>query len=143
MRNHFLNILGTMSGTSLDGIDLSVIKSNGTSLKRLNKNYFFEYSEECRKKIIRLIDKISLNSQKPEDINEIDDLITKEYIKAIGESGFVKFIDIIGFHGQTILHDQQKIKYQIGNKKISNYFNKNIIYNFRQNDLNFVEKVHL
>ena len=32
-----------MSGTSMDGIDISLVKTNGLELERLNKNYFYEY----------------------------------------------------------------------------------------------------
>ena len=41
MNYQYLNILGIMSGTSLDGIDISVVRTNGLELERLNKNFFF------------------------------------------------------------------------------------------------------
>ena len=37
-----LNIIGMMSGTSMDGIDLSLTRTNGTTLSNLN-NYFYQY----------------------------------------------------------------------------------------------------
>ena len=45
--------------------------------------------------------------------------------------------DIIGFHGQTIYHNaQEKISYQLGDGKLlSQLTNKNIVCNFRQNDI--------
>ena len=45
----FLNIIGLMSGTSMDGIDISLVQTNGLDLKRLNKNYFYEYSNQTKK----------------------------------------------------------------------------------------------
>ena len=46
--------------------------------------------------------------------------------------------DLIGFHGQTILHiPEKKISKQIGlGKKLSNLTKKTVVYNFRKNDLN-------
>ena len=46
-------------------------------------------------------------------------------------------LDLIGFHGQTIFHNsEEKISRQLGSgEKLSKITKKNIIYNFRQNDL--------
>ena len=38
-----------MTGTSMDGIDISLVKTNGIDLKRLNKNFYYEYSSESKK----------------------------------------------------------------------------------------------
>ena len=40
MKYKFFNILGIMSGTSADGIDISLVRTNGISIKRFNKNFF-------------------------------------------------------------------------------------------------------
>ena len=44
---------------------------------------------------------------------------------------------IIGFHGQTIYHNpKEKISKQLGNGKLLNQLtSKNIVYNFRNNDI--------
>ncbi|MFL2901819.1 MAG: anhydro-N-acetylmuramic acid kinase [Candidatus Pelagibacter sp.] len=46
-------------------------------------------------------------------------------------------VDLIGFHGQTIFHDpEKKITKQLGDGKLlSQLTKKNVVYNFRQNDL--------
>ena len=51
MHYNFLNIIGLMTGTSMDGIDISLVQTNGLDLKRLNKNYFYKYSKKNKKKI--------------------------------------------------------------------------------------------
>ena len=136
MNYQYLNILGTMSGTSLDGIDISVVRTNGLGLERLNKNFFFKFNNKTQKKLSEFIQTSQFDLY-DQNIFEIEDLITKEYINAISRSNFIDDCDAIGFHGQTIYHNpKEKISIQIGNpKKIANFFNKKIIYNFRQNDL--------
>ena len=46
-----------MTGTSMDGIDISLVKTNGISLKRLNKNFYYKYSPETKKNFGRYIEK--------------------------------------------------------------------------------------
>ena len=46
---NFLNIIGLMTGTSMDGIDISLIQTNGLELERLNKNYFYKYNYKTKK----------------------------------------------------------------------------------------------
>ena len=43
--------LGSMSGTSLDGIDLSIIKSNGQNSFQEIDNFFEPYSDELKNQI--------------------------------------------------------------------------------------------
>ena len=49
MQLDYLNIIGLMTGTSMDGIDISLVKTNGLNLKRSNKNFFYKYSPSTKK----------------------------------------------------------------------------------------------
>ncbi len=51
--------LGLMSGTSMDGVDVSIIKSDGSTEFKAVFNKYFEYSEDFVKKIISIRDKIN------------------------------------------------------------------------------------
>ncbi len=131
--------LGLMSGTSGDGVDASVIKSNGTSEYDLIEDKYFEYDSNIYKDIHNLKEKIN----KIEDLNtlnkELADLERKitifhaEIIKKLNLSNDT----IIGFHGQTIYHNpEEKISRQLGNGKLLNQLtNKKIVYNFRNKDI--------
>ena len=48
VQNKHLNIIGLMTGTSMDGIDISLVQTNGTNLKRLNKNYYHQFSNKTK-----------------------------------------------------------------------------------------------
>ena len=65
MHYPFLNIIGLMTGTSMDGIDISLVKTNGINLKRLNKNFYYKYSSETKKILDDILKReISINLKK-------------------------------------------------------------------------------
>ena len=55
MKHKKLNILGTMSGTSLDGIDLSIIKTDGSDVTEFINEYYFPYPKYIKSKISNYI----------------------------------------------------------------------------------------
>jgi len=135
LKYKFLNIIGLMSGTSMDGIDISLVQTNGLSLKRLNENYFYEYSSETKKTLFSILREDLKNNLKIKDY--LDDIITNEHYLALKELDILDTCDLIGFHGQTIYHDPKNfISIQLGNpKKLAQMLRKNVIFNFRSNDL--------
>ena len=134
--------LGLMSGTSMDGVDASIIQSDGESKYKLIIDKYFEYPQNTFKDLIKLRDKIK-NSEDlkkfSKEIVEIEREITLFHAKASIE--IIKKskidIDIIGFHGQTIFHRaKEKISKQLGDGKLlSQMVKKTVAYDFRQNDL--------
>ena len=138
----FYTSLGLMSGTSMDGIDASIIRSDGENNYEPIFDKYFEYDEIIYSDLLSLRDKINsikdltTNSYQ---INEIERKITlfhakisKEIIMNAGID-----VDLVGFHGQTIFHNaQEKISKQIGDGNLlSNILKKNVVYNFRENDI--------
>ena len=134
--------MGLMSGTSLDGVDVSIIKSDGNKEISLIFDRYFEYNKELTQKILNIRQKI-INTEKLnkhlDEINNLERDITLFHTKAVKEvfeqSKYV--VDLIGFHGQTIFHDpEKKITKQLGDGKLlSQLTKKKVVYNFRQNDL--------
>ena len=138
----FYTSLGLMSGTSMDGVDASVIKSDGENNYEPVFDKYFEYDDVIYSDLLNLRDKI--NSKKDlttnsSQINELERKITlfhakisEEIIKNVGID-----VDLIGFHGQTIFHNaQQKISKQIGDGNLlSSLLKKDVVYNFRENDI--------
>ena len=134
--------LGLMSGTSMDGVDVSIINSDGNAKFKGIFNKYFEYSEDLHKNLISIRDKINSSNDLKIHLKELDILqkeITLFHSKAVNE--VVKEIDfnidIIGFHGQTIFHNaDEKISRQLGDGNLlSQLVRKKVVYNFRQNDL--------
>ena len=134
--------LGLMSGTSMDGVDASIIQSDGETKYKVIIDKYSEYPEGIYKDLIKLRDKIE-NSEDlkkfSKEIVEVEKEITLFHAKVSAE--VIKKskvnIDFIGFHGQTIFHNaKEKISKQLGDGKLlSNLTKKTVVYNFRQNDL--------
>jgi len=134
--------LGLMSGTSGDGVDASVIKSNGKDDYNVISDNYFKYTNEIYENIHNLREKIN----KPQDLKthskELENLekeitlyhvdVVKKVVKNTSEN-----IDLIGLHGQTIFHNgNKKISKQLGDGKLlSSSTKKIVVYDFRQNDM--------
>ena len=114
--------LGLMSGTSGDGIDASIIKSDGDTNYEVVTNKYFEYDHEIYQNIHDLKEKI--NNLKDlekfaDSLNDLERRITLFHAKVIKDLSTDKKIDIIGFHGQTIYHNsEEKISVQLGDPKL-------------------------
>ena len=134
--------LGLMSGTSGDGVDASIIQSDGDTKYEVILDKYFKYNEEIYQNIHKLKEKINNPTDLKNFAKEIQLLekeITTFHAKAVNEivKNFKSNIDFIGFHGQTIFHNaEEKISKQLGQgEELSRLTNKNVVYNFRQNDL--------
>ncbi len=134
--------LGLMTGTSMDGVDLSLIKSDGITEFTPILNDYYEFDDKLFKSLVSLRAKISSESDLIKfslEINEIERKLTLFHNKIINKSleNFPDHVDLIGFHGQTIFHNSdKKISKQLGDgKMLSQLTKKIVINNFRNNDL--------
>jgi len=126
-----------MTGTSMDGIDISFVQTNGLNLRRFNKNYFHKYSNKTKLFLIEILNQdINFNLKRKQ---YLDEFITNEHYLALKNLDIIETADIIGFHGQTIFHDPvNKISIQLGDpKKLALMLKKNVIFNFRTKDIEF------
>ena len=131
-----------MSGTSLDGVDVSIIESDGNREFSPIFDRYFEYDKELIQKILNIRKKIT-NPEKlnkySDEVKDLEGKITLFHVEAVKKTlGSSKCsVDLIGFHGQTIFHDpEKKITKQLGDGKLlSQLTNKKVVNNFRQNDL--------
>ena len=142
MKKKLFTSLGLMSGTSMDGVDLSLIKTDGDTEFSPVLDDYFEFDVKLQEKLINLrnliftskdLEKYSIKLIEAE--REFTLFNAKIINKIIGE--YNEKVDLIGFHGQTIFHNpNKKITKQLGDGKLLSQVTKKIVVNnFREKDL--------
>ncbi len=125
-----------MSGTSLDGIDMTYVN--------FQKNKFWEYKILFAKTFKyddlwknKLECSQDLNGNKLKILNEEYTKFLAYKINKFIEENSIKEIDFIGSHGHTIFHKPSAgYTFQIGNiQNLANYVGKTIICDFRIGDV--------
>ena len=107
-------VIGLMSGTSADGVDAAVLKTNGRSKAVAGETLFLGYSDGLRKQILALMQGEGDEAAVAQALTEVH----CEAVEQLLEKAYLTPADValIGFHGQTIKHDPAKgITVQLGN----------------------------
>lgn len=130
-------VLGVMSGTSLDGVDIAYVNL----FKKEEKwNYaFFEaetipYKKEWVKKLHEAID---FSKSELEKLNEEYTLLLASMIRDFIKKYKIENLDAVCSHGHTILHQPQNgFTLQIGNlSNIAEILNQTVVCDFRVQDV--------
>jgi anhydro-N-acetylmuramic acid kinase len=130
------HIIGVMSGTSLDGVDLCY--TNFTFNNKWNYKIFnaitYNYTEQWKK---RLLNSINLSKTDLYNLDVDYTNLLSLYIQDFISKFNIDRIDSISSHGHTVLHQPQKnITYQIGNlPSLSKNLNINVVCDFRIQDV--------
>jgi len=129
--NKVYTAIGMMSGTSLDGIDVAYVKTDGMDRCELIDFQCFSYSK-AEQEVMRA----ALGSRHKNEQTEIaEKLLTDKHVQAIKDFGYKA--DVIGFHGQTVIHDPtQLLTWQIGDcQRLANETGMNVVGDMRQADV--------
>ncbi len=97
-RNHdrkALWVAGCMSGTSLDGVDVALIQTDGRDVLDIGETYFRAYSEQEQAVLRGCLGAWDVSI-------EVLELIEEAHCEALSQ---VAHYDLIGFHGITFAHD--------------------------------------
>ena len=129
--------IGLMSGTSLDGIDASLIESDGENNVKLISNYYMPYESDFKARMRRLLD-----SPASDEWFELERKLTELHAKAVQslmaqEPSYRGRVDVVGFHGQTLFHDPaRKFTWQLGDPNLlARLVQINVVGDFRRRDV--------
>jgi anhydro-N-acetylmuramic acid kinase len=138
--------LGLMSGTSLDGIDLAVLVTDGASVIDFQRDGFVAYDDTTRALLRAILDEATqwetAQLQNPAawspQLKQAEAAVTQAHIAAV--QAFLarnERPDIIGFHGQTISHrPDEGFTLQIGDgQALADRLACDVVRQFRQNDM--------
>src|SRR5262249_59145719 len=111
-----MRALGLMSGTSLDGVDVALIETDGEAVTSVGCFVTVPYDDEVR----RLV-RATFGAEQPNaNTTAAEKAVTDAHAAAVREwsraSGIsIAAVDVVGFHGQTITHRPEKrFTWQIG-----------------------------
>src|SRR4051794_10736404 len=118
-----MTAVGLMSGTSLDGVDVALIETDGKRVRAFGPSGYRAYTESERSLLRQaLAEAVNLSAReaRPGILREAERAVTIAHAEAV--AAFTaqhritrEDVDIVGFHGQTVLHrPAQKMTVQIG-----------------------------
>ena len=132
------NVIGVMSGTSLDGIDLVYATFNYNDVWHFEiiHSETIEYDKEWHRILKNLV---SYSSEGLQQIDKDYTIYLSNVIKNFIQKNHLKNLDAICSHGHTALHQpNKKLTYQIGNlPNIASLLKNKVVCDFRVQDVEF------
>ena len=131
-----INIIGLMSGTSVDGLDICYVSfdNNDPSKYEIIDCETIDYDDNLKTKLKNVIEMD--NDQIKQIDKEFGEFIGLNVLKFIKKNTLYK-ADLISSHGHTVFHEPEFSKtLQIGNGEIINKITKiKTVNNFREQDI--------
>ncbi len=118
-----LTAIGLMSGTSLDGIDVALLRTDGVTVEHLGPTFFEPYTPPQTMRLRTLLEMAQQegrNLMGSPVVSAVEQDFTRAHARAVQalleqEALKPSAIDVVGFHGQTILHrPAERWTWQIG-----------------------------
>ena len=134
-----------MSGTSFDGVDVALVETDGETVARLGPIGYRPYAEEERQLLrsaMQAAARMASRDERPGPVSDAERLVTAAHFQAVEaflrEHGIERGkVDVIGFHGQTVLHrPQARLTVQIGDgAALARELRIPVVYDFRAADI--------
>jgi anhydro-N-acetylmuramic acid kinase len=140
-----MRAVGLMSGTSMDGIDVALIDTDGDGRVERGPALSYPYSEPFRAQLRAALVEASRLRRRDERPGSLH--LTEQYLTDLHAEAVTNFledcriapesVDVVGFHGQTVLHaPERKLTVQIGDGPgLARAVGIDVIYDLRGPDV--------
>jgi anhydro-N-acetylmuramic acid kinase len=140
-----LRAIGLMSGTSMDGVDVALIESDGETVTGFGPSGYRPYSDADRTLLrqgLKDATGMTARGERPGALADAERLITGAHVATVDE--FLQrqaiareTIDVVSFHGQTVLHRPEKrLTVQIGDgAALARALKLPVVYDLRAADV--------
>ncbi len=130
-----MHAIGLMSGTSLDGVDAAVIETDGERVFGTGRSATLFYEDGLRARLRALLDAAPGLAPDDPELRSLDWLLADRHAEAVAM--VASRADVVGFHGQTILHDPDRRRtWQIGDAAhLAHKTQLPVVHDFRSADV--------
>ena len=104
-------VIGLMSGTSLDGIDVALTRTNGHEIQRVAPPRTFPYSTGTRERLTDAVARGAALDESPELVRDLNQRVAGEHAEAVRTFRAqhpALDVQLVGFHGQTVWHAPER-----------------------------------
>ena len=140
-----LRALGLMSGTSMDGIDVALLTTDGQASVTRGASAAYPYPPDFQARLRAGLDDVKAmlaGSERPGALADLERDLTERHAEAVqaflATQGIAPAaIDVIGFHGQTVLHrPEAQLTVQLGDgRRLADLTGIDVVYDMRAADV--------
>lgn len=137
--------IGLMSGTSMDGIDVAAMFTDGGSVVERGPGAFYAYDAAFSRRIeaaLEVAKQIGDRHERPGGLDALERDITSRHTEAVKQflrnaPEHYRNPDVLGFHGQTVLHrPEQALTVQLGDGQLlAKTTGIGVVHDMRANDM--------
>jgi anhydro-N-acetylmuramic acid kinase len=132
-----------MSGTSLDGVDVALIETDGERVAALGPSFCRPYSDDERSILRQGLAEAAVltdRAARPGILAQAEELVTRAHGDAVETflaNNGIAAVDVVGFHGQTVLHRPERgLTVQIGDgNALARRLGRTVVHDFRAADV--------
>ncbi len=135
-----ISAIGVISGTSMDGIDVALLHTDGHAVVEAGAGRTYDYKPDLRAELLALIADPERCANDP--LDTLEDAVSDAHAEAVSQ--FIRdfaidpaAVKLVGIHGQTILHrPERRFTRQLGRgARIAKTLGIDVIYRFRHADV--------
>ena len=131
--------IGLMSGTSMDGIDAALIRTDGEDVIEFGPSLTVPYEDEFKDRLRRVLGPAGRSAPGVADVERFLTIMHADAVKSLLSRANLEAadIDVVGFHGHTVHHEpKNKVTIQLGEGQLlADWLGIDVVSDFRSRDV--------